>query len=136
MAKRGDICWVDLREPTGSEPGYRRPMLIVSADSFNESGLRTVIAAVITSNIPPAGTPGMVALPIDESGLARDSVINLTQLATISKGDATDWTGTTLSTEVMRQVDEGLIVNRLSRTPVRTCPSRNSPLRRFHPLTE
>ena len=109
MVNRGDICWVNLREPAGSEPGYRRPMLIISADSFNKSSLNTVIAAVITSNIPPDGTPGMVALPIHESGLDRDSTINLTQLVTVDKDDATDWIGTNLSLEVMRQVDAGLI---------------------------
>lgn len=83
-------------------------MLIISADSLNESGLRTVIAATITSNTRLLGMAGTVALPVNGSGLDRDSVINLTQLATINKDDVTDWTGTTLGAEVMRQVDRGL----------------------------
>lgn len=107
-ARRGDIYWIDLREPIGSEPGYRRPILIISADSLNESGLRTVIAAAITSNTRLLGMTGIVALPANGSGLDRESVINLTQLTTIDKANVTDWTGTTLSAEVMRHVDDGL----------------------------
>ncbi len=106
--RRGDIYWVNLREPIGSEPGYRRPILIISADSLNESRLRTVIAAAITSNTRLLGMTGIVALPVNGSGLDRDSVINLNQLATINKDDVTDWTGATLSAEVMRLVDDGL----------------------------
>ncbi|MCQ3809885.1 MAG: type II toxin-antitoxin system PemK/MazF family toxin [Acidimicrobiia bacterium] len=52
--RRGDVYWVNLRNPIGSEPGHRRPVLIVSADSFNESRLENVVAAAITSS--PAKT--------------------------------------------------------------------------------
>lgn len=106
--RRGDIYWADLRDPIGSEPGYRRPVLIISADTFNDSGLRTVIAAAITSNTDLLDMPGTVALPANGSGLERDSVINLTQLTTLDKVQVTDWTGATLTGEAMRRADEGL----------------------------
>ena len=107
--RRGDIYWADLRDPIGSEPGFRRPVLIISADKFNESELRTVIAAAITSNTDLKEMPGTVILPANGSGLDRDSVINLTQLITLNKDHLTDWTGTTLSIETMHQVDDGLV---------------------------
>ncbi|MGI9303012.1 MAG: type II toxin-antitoxin system PemK/MazF family toxin, partial [Gammaproteobacteria bacterium] len=56
--KRGEIWWADLREPQGSEPGFRRPVLIVQADEFNRSRVRTVIAATIASNVSLAAAPG------------------------------------------------------------------------------
>lgn len=106
--RRGDIYWADLRSPIGSEPGYRRPVLIISADKFNTSGLRTVVAAAITSNTDLENMPGTVPLPSNRSGLDRDSVVNLTQVVTVDKEQATDWTGTTLEDNIMRQVDEAL----------------------------
>ena len=106
--KRGDIYWADLRNPIGSEPGYRRPVLIVSADKFNDSGLRTVIAVAITSNTDLREMPGTVTLPANGSGLDRDSVINLTQIVTLNKEHVTDWTGTTLEDRIMGRVDEAL----------------------------
>lgn len=106
--RRGDVYWVNLRNPIGSEPGYRRPVLIVSADSFNESMLGTVVAAAITSNVGLSDMAGVVAIPANGTGLERDSVVNLTQLATLDKDQVTDWTGATLEGEVMRQVDAAL----------------------------
>ncbi|WP_419850521.1 type II toxin-antitoxin system PemK/MazF family toxin [Candidatus Poriferisocius sp.] len=108
MIQRGDVYWVDLPTPAGSEPGYRRPVLVVSADDFNQGRISTAIAAAISSNVHLLGTPGIVELPASDSGLERDSIINLSQLITLDKSRLTDWTGTTLSGATMRQVDEGL----------------------------
>ena len=69
--QRGEIWWADLPEPRRSEPGYRRPVLVVQADSFNRSRIQTVIVAVITSNIELADAPGNVLLPADLTGLPR-----------------------------------------------------------------
>jgi mRNA interferase MazF len=83
VTRRGEIWWVTLPEPRDSEPGYRRPVLIVQSDAFNDSAIRTVIVAAITSNLRLA--PGNVVLRRRESRLAKDSVINVSQLVTLSK---------------------------------------------------
>jgi mRNA interferase MazF len=83
--KRGEIWWASLSAPMGSEPGYRRPVLIVQADTFNRSAIQTVIAAAITSNLRLADAPGNVILRRRECRLTRDSVVNVSQLVTLSK---------------------------------------------------
>src|SRR6185312_9021177 len=83
--KRGEIWWADLPEPRRSEPGYRRPVLVIQADSFNRSRIQTVIVAVITSNLGLAEAPGNVLLPARTSGLPRDSVVNVSQMLTLDR---------------------------------------------------
>jgi mRNA interferase MazF len=104
---RGEIWWADLPEPRGSEPGYRRPVLIVQADSFNDSRIQTAIVAIITSNLGLAEAPGNVLLAARASGLSRDSVVNVSQLWTIDRRFLTEHVGT-LPSRVLRSVDEGL----------------------------
>jgi len=71
VVRRGEIWWGSLPEPTGSGPGFRRPLLIVSANSFNDSRINTVVAAVITSNLRLADAPGNVRLPTKEPDLRK-----------------------------------------------------------------
>ena len=85
MTRRGEVFWVDLGEPAGSAPAKRRPVLIVSADAFNRSRLRTVLAAAITSNSAMAAHPGNVFLPATATGLSKDSAVNVTQLVTLDR---------------------------------------------------
>jgi mRNA interferase MazF len=82
---RGEIWWATLPDPGASEPGYRRPVLIVQSNAFNQSAIRTVIVAVITSNLRLAEAPGNVMLRKRESRLAKDSIVNVSQLLTLSK---------------------------------------------------
>lgn len=82
---RGEIWWADLPEPVGSGPGFRRPVLIVQADSFNGSAISTVIVAVITSNLGLGAAPGNVTVKPAETGLQRPSVVNVSQVLTIDK---------------------------------------------------
>ena len=83
--RRGEIYWADLREPVGSEPGYRRPVLVVSSDAFNRSGINTVLAIAVSSNVDLAQAPGNVDLPSARTGLRRHSVANVTQVLTLDK---------------------------------------------------
>ena len=83
--QRGEIWWADLPEPTGATPGYRRPVLLIQADAFLQSRIATVIAVIITSNLRIATAPGNVFLRAIESGLAKDSVINVSQIVTLDK---------------------------------------------------
>lgn len=58
--QRGEIWWASLPEPSGSEPGYSRPVLVIQDNRFNASRINTVIVAVVTSNIRLADAPGCV----------------------------------------------------------------------------
>ena len=83
--KRGDIWWASLEQPRGSEPGYRRPVLIVQANAFNESRISTVLVAVISSNLALAEAPGNVRISKSDSKLSKASVVNVSQLLTLDR---------------------------------------------------
>lgn len=83
--RRGDIWWAALGPPVGSEPGYRRPVLILQTNEFNESRLQTVVVVAITSNLRLADAPGNVRCSTQETGLGKPSVINVSQVATVDK---------------------------------------------------
>ena len=104
---RGEIWWADLPMPMGSEPGYRRPILIVQDNTFNQSRINTIIAVVITSNTELAKSPGNVLLPIGTSGLSKASIVNVSQIITIDKNILTERIGR-LSENYQEEVDEGL----------------------------
>lgn len=91
--QRGEVWWASIPEPSSSGPGYRRPYLIVSANSFNQSRINTVIAAVITSNLRLAEAPGNVRLGVRGTGLSRPSVVNVSQIITIDKAFLTERIG-------------------------------------------
>ena len=88
-------------------PGFRRPVLVVQADSFNRSRIQTVIVAVISSNLQLADAPGNVFVPARSSGLPRDSVVNVTQVLTLDRGFLTEHAGT-LPARLQGSVDAGL----------------------------
>ena len=105
--RRGEIWWASLQEPAGSGPGFRRPLLIVSANSFNDSGISTVVAAVITSNLRLADAPGNVRLAAKGTGLAKASVVNVSQIITVDKTFLTERIGR-LNPRLLAEVDDGL----------------------------
>ena len=107
MIRRGSICWADLGEPRGSRPAKRRPVLVIQADPYNASRLSTMLAAVITSNTGLAAMPGNVFVPATSSGLAKDSVVNVTALITLDKTDLDAEVGH-LPHTLMSDVDRGL----------------------------
>lgn len=85
MIRRGEIWWADLGKPRGSGPGFTRPVLVISADSFNASQISTVLVMVITSNVALAKAPSNVLVDPRESGLPKPSVANVSQLLTLDK---------------------------------------------------
>ena len=105
--QRGEIWWASLPAPQGSEPGYRRPVLIVQANEFNRSKINTIIAAVITSNLALASAPGNVHLSPRASGLTKESVVNVSQLITIDKHFLTARIKS-IDQHAMQEVDTGL----------------------------
>jgi mRNA interferase MazF len=107
VIERGDIWWADLREPEGSEPGFRRPVLIVQADAFNRSRLQTVIAVVLTSNLRLVAAPGNVLMPDKATGLSKDSVANVSQIITIDRDFLAEKAGR-LRGQLLKDVENGL----------------------------
>ncbi len=105
--ERGEIWWARLPDPVASEPGFNRPVLIVQANSFTRSHIRTVIAIVLTSNLRLAKAPGNVLIPAADSGLPKDSVANVSQVITIDKSFLHEKAGK-LSAPLVRLVNEGL----------------------------
>ncbi len=85
MIRQGGIWWAEQLEPRGSEPGYRRPVVVVQCDAFNRSRINTLLCVAITSNLRLAAAPGNVLLPADASGLPRDSVANVSQVITLDR---------------------------------------------------
>lgn len=96
-----------MPEPVGSEPGYRRPVLVVQSNDFNRSRIATVIAVVITSNTKLAQAPGNVFLPKKLTELPKDSVANVSQVVTIDKRFLTERIST-IPPSILEQVEKGL----------------------------
>ena len=105
--RRGEIWWASLPVPRGSAPGFRRPVLVVQADSFNRSRIGTVVVAAITSNVALAEAPGNVRLTRRASRLTKESVINVSQVLTVDRSTLADRVGQ-LAPELMSEVDSGL----------------------------
>ena len=104
---RGEIWWASLDEPEGSGPGYRRPVLVVQSDEFNRSRIGTVIVAVLTSNMALAQAPGNVLLKARHAGLAKDSVVNVSQVITVDNQCLTEKVKK-VEPSTMAEVDNGL----------------------------
>ena len=105
--QRGEIWWAFLPDPSASEPGNKRPLLIVQSDDFNRSRISTVIAVVITSNLRLSDAPGNVLLPRKGSGLPKKSVANVSQLITVDKVFLTEKAGE-LSPQILHDVEAGI----------------------------
>lgn len=93
MIAQGEVWWADLGEPRGSEPGYRRPVIVIQSDAFNRSRLATVACVALTSQLKWADAPGNVRLSARTTGLDRDSVANVSQIVTLDRDALTDRAG-------------------------------------------
>jgi len=105
--KRGEVWWASLPEPTGSGPGFRRPVLVIQSNPFNESRIATVVVAAITSNLALADAPGNVCINKAESGLPRASVVNVSQVITLDRTLLTKRVKL-LPSKAMQQISTGL----------------------------
>jgi mRNA interferase MazF len=85
VISQGEVWWADLPEPTGSGPGFRRPVVIVQCDALNQSRIATVVCVPLTSNLKWAQAPGNVELSARMSGLPKDSVANVSQIISLDK---------------------------------------------------
>jgi mRNA interferase MazF len=85
VISQGEIWWADLPEPTGSGPGFRRPVAVVQCDALNQSRIATVVCVPLTSNLKWALAPGNVSLSARVTGLPKDSVANVSQIVSLDK---------------------------------------------------
>jgi mRNA interferase MazF len=85
VVTQGDVVWASLPAPTGSEPGFRRPVVVVQGNSFNASRIATVVVVPLTSNLQWVAAPGNVRLPSKRTGLSRDSVANVSQIVAVDR---------------------------------------------------
>ena len=112
--RRGEIWWADRPAAVrggqvGSGPAFTRPVIVTQDDAFNQSGIRTVIVALLGSNPKLANMPGNVWLEASESGLARDSVINVSQLLTLDRTVLRDCVGQ-VGEVTLALLDQGLLI--------------------------
>ena len=107
VVNQGDIFWVELDHPAGSEPGYRHPHVVIQNNVFNRSRLNTVVVFALTSNLKRAAAPGNVLLEPKEANLPKQSVVLISQIFTVDKTQLGDYIGT-LSNKRVRQILDGL----------------------------
>jgi mRNA interferase MazF len=105
--RRGEVWWASLPRPSGSGPGYRRPVLVIQANPFNESSIRTVVVVAITSNTRLGLAPGNVLCQARDTGLPRDSVANVSQVLTADKSLLTERVQA-VPGHILAEVDAGL----------------------------
>ena len=85
VISQGEVWWAELPAPSGSGPGFRRPVVVVQSDALNRSRISTVVCVPLTSNLKWAGAPGNVSLPARLTGLPKDSVANVPQIVSVDK---------------------------------------------------
>ena len=107
VINQGDIFWVEFGEPSGSEPGYRHPHVVIQNNVFNHSRIQTVVVCALTSNLKRAKAPGNVLLERGEATLPKQSVVNISQLFTVNKSDLVEKVGS-LSRNRVYQILEGI----------------------------
>ena len=107
VINQGDVFWVDLDDPSGSEPGYRHPHVVIQNNLFNRSRINTVVVCALTSNRKRAQAPGNVLLAPREANLPKQSVVNVSQIFTVDKTQLSEKIGS-LSTRRVREILDGL----------------------------
>ena len=107
VINQGDIYWVEVDEPSGSEPGYTHPHVVIQNNLYNQSKIRTVIVCVLTSNLKYADLPGNVLLEKGEGNLSKASVVNVSQILTVDKSQLGEYIGT-LSPKRVNQILDGI----------------------------
>ena len=107
VIKQGEIYWVDLGEPSGSEPGYMHPHIVIQNNLFNSSSINTVVMCSLTSNLKRGASPGNVILKKGEADLPKKSVVNITQVYTVDRNDLCEKIGT-VNSDRIKEILSGL----------------------------
>jgi len=109
VINQGEVFWIDLGDPGGPEPGYRHPHVVIQNNVFNRSRLNTVVVCALTSNLKRAKAPGNVLLEEGEANLPKQSVVNVSQIFTVDKGELVERIGA-LSRKRVRQILDGILL--------------------------
>lgn len=107
MIRQRDVWWVSLPEPTGSEAGFRRPVVVVQGDRFNRSQIATVVCVPLTSQLKWADAPGNVPLPSRATGLPKDSVANVSLVLAVGRSQFEERSGV-VSERLLQQILVGI----------------------------
>lgn len=83
--RRGDLFWLRHEHSPGAAAEYAHPHVVVQDDVFNASRIKTVVVCALTSNLQRATEPGNVLLEPGEGALAKQSVIVVSQIASVHK---------------------------------------------------
>ncbi|HEX6278935.1 MAG TPA: type II toxin-antitoxin system PemK/MazF family toxin [Pyrinomonadaceae bacterium] len=105
--RQGDVFWIDLDEPRGSEPGFTRPFVVVQNNVFNRSRINTVLVCALTTNTSRANAPGNVVLKKGEANLPKGSVVVVSQALAVDRRDLRDRVGT-LSKDRIDEIIAGI----------------------------
>ncbi|MCX6364238.1 MAG: type II toxin-antitoxin system PemK/MazF family toxin [Actinobacteria bacterium] len=101
---RGEVRWANLDPVRGNEQSGRRPVLVLSANVFNErSG--TVIAVALTSQPQRAGFP--LSMKLSSTWLPKPSWVKISQIRTLSVDRVGRKLGA-ISPEEVAQIIDGL----------------------------
>jgi mRNA interferase MazF len=107
MIRQGELYWIGLEDPVGSESGYRHPHVVIQNNVFNWSRINTVVVCALTSNLRRGEAPGNVVLEEGEGGLPKRSVVVVSQVFTVDKRQLEEYIGS-LSGRRVRQIIEGV----------------------------
>jgi len=122
MINRGDLFWIDAAgaadaaggdDPGAPAPSYAHPHVVVQDDLFNHSRITTVVVCALTSNLHRASEPGNVLLDPGEGGLPRQSVVVVSQIASVAKARLGERIGA-LSEARVEQILAGLRFQQVS----------------------
>ena len=87
QVRQGEVYWINLPKPKESEPGFRRPCVVVQNDTFNRSKIKTTVICILTTNLRLGKAPGNVVLDEGDANLPKKSVVNVSQVLTVNKSD-------------------------------------------------
>ena len=107
VISQGDIYWIELDEPVGSEPGYRHPHVVVQNNLFNRSKIKTLLVCPLTPNLKRASAPGNIIIDKSETNLPKQSVANVSQIFTVDKTQLDEYVGT-LSPKRVSEILSGI----------------------------
>ena len=105
--RQGDIFWVDLGTPLGSERGYVHPAVVVQSNPFNARDINTVVVCPTTTTPHRADDPGNVVLDAGDAGLDETSIVNVSQVIAVAKIRLGVWIGA-LSQDQLDEVMGGI----------------------------
>lgn len=105
--RQGDIFWIDLDEPKGSEPGFTRPFVVIQNNLFNRSRINTVLVCALTTNLSRTSPPGNVLLNKGEANLPKSSVVMVSQALAVDRSELRERIGT-ISKDRIDEIVAGL----------------------------